>query len=90
MEPLQQIVILGTHEEMVARHARHTQREGEEEVLAAVLDVTTFNSYRGDVLATWPIEQVEQDLGVPTVGVVRGDLHKVLPDATDDINSRKG
>jgi 2-polyprenyl-6-methoxyphenol hydroxylase-like FAD-dependent oxidoreductase len=48
---------------------------------AAVLDVTTFNSYRGDLLATWPIEQVAQNLGVPTVGVVRGDLHKVLADA---------
>jgi 2-polyprenyl-6-methoxyphenol hydroxylase-like FAD-dependent oxidoreductase len=48
---------------------------------AAVLDVTTFNSYRGDVLATWPIEQVARNLGVPTVGVVRGDLHKVLADA---------
>ncbi len=51
---------------------------------AAVLDVTTFNSYRGDVLATWPIDQVEQDLGVPTVGVVRGDLHRVLADALGD------
>jgi 2-polyprenyl-6-methoxyphenol hydroxylase-like FAD-dependent oxidoreductase len=48
---------------------------------AAVLDVTTFNSYRGDLLATWPIDQVARDLGVPTVGVVRGDLHKVLADA---------
>jgi 2-polyprenyl-6-methoxyphenol hydroxylase-like FAD-dependent oxidoreductase len=51
---------------------------------SAVLDVTTFNSYRGDVLATWPIERVARDLGVPTVGVVRGDLHKVLADALGD------
>jgi 2-polyprenyl-6-methoxyphenol hydroxylase-like FAD-dependent oxidoreductase len=51
------------------------------EAAAAVLDVTTFNSYRGGLLATWPIEKVAQDLGVPTVGVVRGDLHRVLADA---------
>jgi 2-polyprenyl-6-methoxyphenol hydroxylase-like FAD-dependent oxidoreductase len=51
------------------------------EASASVLDETTFNSYRGDVLATWPIAKVEKDLGVPTVGVVRGDLHKVLADA---------
>ena len=48
---------------------------------AAVLDVTTFNSYRGEVLATWPIGQVARDLGVPTIGVVRGDLHRVLAEA---------
>jgi 2-polyprenyl-6-methoxyphenol hydroxylase-like FAD-dependent oxidoreductase len=48
---------------------------------AAVLDVTDFNSYRGKLLARWPIEQVEKDLGVPTVGVVRGDLHRVLAEA---------
>jgi 2-polyprenyl-6-methoxyphenol hydroxylase-like FAD-dependent oxidoreductase len=57
---------------------------------AAVLDVTTFNSYRGDVLATWPIEQVAQNLGVPTVGVVRGDLHRVLADALGEEPIRVG
>jgi 2-polyprenyl-6-methoxyphenol hydroxylase-like FAD-dependent oxidoreductase len=51
------------------------------EQAAAVLDVTTFNSYRGQQLALWPIDRVAKDLGVPTVGVVRGDLHKVLADA---------
>jgi 2-polyprenyl-6-methoxyphenol hydroxylase-like FAD-dependent oxidoreductase len=51
------------------------------EAAAAVLGVTTFNSYRGGLLATWPIEKVAQDLGVPTVGIVRGDLHRVLADA---------
>jgi 2-polyprenyl-6-methoxyphenol hydroxylase-like FAD-dependent oxidoreductase len=53
----------------------------EAEKSAAVLDVTTFNSYKGDVLATWPIDRVARDLGVPTVGVVRGDLHRVLANA---------
>jgi 2-polyprenyl-6-methoxyphenol hydroxylase-like FAD-dependent oxidoreductase len=57
---------------------------------AAVLDVTTFNSYRGDVLATWPIEQVAQNLGVPTVGVVRGDLHRVLANALGEEPIRVG
>jgi 2-polyprenyl-6-methoxyphenol hydroxylase-like FAD-dependent oxidoreductase len=60
------------------------------EAAAAVLDVTTFNSYRGDLLATWPIERVARDLGVPTVGVVRGDLHKVLAGALGDEAIRVG
>src|SRR5919204_201918 len=51
------------------------------EAASEVLDVTTFNSYKGDVLATWPIDRVARDLGVPTVGVVRGDLHRVLANA---------
>jgi 2-polyprenyl-6-methoxyphenol hydroxylase-like FAD-dependent oxidoreductase len=53
----------------------------EAEATAAVLQMTTFNSYSGKNLATWPIAKVADDLGVPTVGVVRGDLHRVLADA---------
>jgi 2-polyprenyl-6-methoxyphenol hydroxylase-like FAD-dependent oxidoreductase len=63
------------------RALREIDLHEQAQAAAAVLDVTTFNSYRGDLLATWPIEKVEQELGVPTVGVVRGDLHKVLADA---------
>ena len=62
----------------------------EAEKSAAVLDLTTFNSYRGDVLATWPIERVAKDLGVPTVGVVRGDLHRVLANALGEEPIRVG
>jgi 2-polyprenyl-6-methoxyphenol hydroxylase-like FAD-dependent oxidoreductase len=63
------------------RALREIDLHEQAEAAAYVLDVTTFNSYRGDVLATWPIEKVAQNLGVPTVGVVRGDLHKVLANA---------
>jgi 2-polyprenyl-6-methoxyphenol hydroxylase-like FAD-dependent oxidoreductase len=63
------------------RALREIDLHEQAEAAAYVLDVTTFNSYRGAVLATWPIEKVAQNLGVPTVGVVRGDLHKVLANA---------
>jgi 2-polyprenyl-6-methoxyphenol hydroxylase-like FAD-dependent oxidoreductase len=63
------------------RALREIDLHEQAEAAAYVLDVTTFNSYRGDVLATWPIEQVARNLGVPTVGVVRGDLHRVLANA---------
>jgi 2-polyprenyl-6-methoxyphenol hydroxylase-like FAD-dependent oxidoreductase len=62
----------------------------EAEKSAAVLDVTTFNSYKGGVLATWPIKKVADDLGVPTVGVVRGDLHRVLANALGEEPIRVG
>jgi 2-polyprenyl-6-methoxyphenol hydroxylase-like FAD-dependent oxidoreductase len=65
------------------RALREIDLDEQARATAAVLDVTTFNSYRGDLLATWPIEQVARDLGVPTVGVVRGDLHRVLANALD-------
>jgi 2-polyprenyl-6-methoxyphenol hydroxylase-like FAD-dependent oxidoreductase len=72
------------------RALREIDLHEQAEKSAAVLDVTTFNSYKGDVLATWPIEQVAKDLGVPTVGVVRGDLHKVLADALGEEPIRVG
>jgi 2-polyprenyl-6-methoxyphenol hydroxylase-like FAD-dependent oxidoreductase len=72
------------------RALREIDLHEQAQAAAAVLDVTTFNSYRGDVLATWPIAQVARDLGVPTVGVVRGDLHKVLADALGDDAIRVG
>jgi 2-polyprenyl-6-methoxyphenol hydroxylase-like FAD-dependent oxidoreductase len=63
------------------RALREIGLDEQAQAAAAVLHVTTFNSYRGDVLATWPIDQVAHNLGVPTVGVVRGDLHRVLAGA---------
>jgi 2-polyprenyl-6-methoxyphenol hydroxylase-like FAD-dependent oxidoreductase len=72
------------------RALREIDLHEQAEKSAAVLDVTTFNSYKGGVLATWPIERVAKDLGVPTVGVVRGDLHKVLADALGEEPIRVG
>jgi len=72
------------------RALREIDLHEQAEKSAAVLDVTTFNSYKGGVLATWPIEKVAKDLGVPTVGVVRGDLHKVLADALGEEPIRVG
>ncbi|MFY9578607.1 MAG: FAD-dependent monooxygenase [Gaiellaceae bacterium] len=66
------------------RALREIDLHNQAQSAAAVLDVTDFNSYRGKLLARWPIEQVEKNLGVPTVGVVRGDLHKVLAEALGD------
>src|SRR5438093_131533 len=72
------------------RALREIDLHEQAQAAAAVLDVTDFNSYRGKLLARWPIEQVERKLGVPTVGVVRGDLHRVLADALGNDAIRVG
>jgi 2-polyprenyl-6-methoxyphenol hydroxylase-like FAD-dependent oxidoreductase len=40
--------------------------------------VAEFCTWRGDVLASWPIEAHEHRFGVPTLGVSRADLQPVL------------
>jgi 2-polyprenyl-6-methoxyphenol hydroxylase-like FAD-dependent oxidoreductase len=43
--------------------------------------VAEFCSWRGEVLASWPIATHEDRLGVPTLGVSRADLQPVLVEA---------
>lgn len=37
-----------------------------------------FCSVRRGVLAAWPVQRIEHDLGAPTVGVGRDELHRIL------------
>ena len=43
--------------------------------------VAEFCSWRGPVLAHWPIAEFSRRVGLPTVGVSRADLHPVLVNA---------
>ena len=45
--------------------------------------VAEFCTWRGDVLASWPIAAHEDRFGVPTLGVSRADLQPVLVGALD-------
>lgn len=43
-----------------------------------------FSTARGRTLAIWPIAELERELGAPTVGVVRPQLHAVLVEAAGE------
>jgi 2-polyprenyl-6-methoxyphenol hydroxylase-like FAD-dependent oxidoreductase len=45
---------------------------------AAAVERAEFSTWRGKTLANWPIAEIERDVGAPTVGVVRRELHDVL------------
>lgn len=50
----------------------------------AAVERAEFSTARGRTLANWPIADLERELGAPTVGVVRPQLHAVLVDAAGD------
>lgn len=43
--------------------------------------VAEFCSWRGPLLAHWPIDEFSRRVGLPTIGVSRADLHPVLVNA---------
>lgn len=49
-----------------------------------------FRSYRRGVLATWPVGRIARDLGAPTVGVSRDELHRILLEAAGACDVRLG
>src|SRR5262249_8280852 len=49
--------------------------------------VARFCTWRGTVLASWPIAAHEDRFGVPTLGVSRADLQPVLVDALDALDA---
>lgn len=51
---------------------------------AAAVERAEFSNWRGRTLATWPIDALEREVGAPTVGVVRPELHRVLTSAVED------
>ncbi|MGH2933595.1 MAG: FAD-dependent oxidoreductase [Gaiellaceae bacterium] len=50
---------------------------------AATVERAEFSTSRGRVLARWPMAELEREVGAPTVGVVRPELHRVLLDAIE-------
>jgi 2-polyprenyl-6-methoxyphenol hydroxylase-like FAD-dependent oxidoreductase len=50
---------------------------------AAAVERAEFSTAKGKHLATWPIAALEREVGAPTVGVVRPQLHHVLLDALE-------
>ncbi|WP_188316537.1 FAD-dependent monooxygenase [Solihabitans fulvus] len=55
-----------------------------------VLHTAEFCSHRGAVLASWPIREIERELGAPTVGVSRDQLHALLFGAAEGAELRLG
>lgn len=47
----------------------------------AVLQRAEFCDHRGKVLAAWSVSDVQREIGAPTVGISRGELHTVLAEA---------
>jgi 2-polyprenyl-6-methoxyphenol hydroxylase-like FAD-dependent oxidoreductase len=45
---------------------------------AAVVETAEMRNWRGKLLTSWSVAKVERDVGAPTVGVRRPDLHRVL------------
>jgi len=56
----------------------------------AAVERAEFCSYRRGLLASWPVERIGQDLGAPTVGVSRDQLHRILLDAAGNCDLRLG
>jgi 2-polyprenyl-6-methoxyphenol hydroxylase-like FAD-dependent oxidoreductase len=52
--------------------------------VAAPLEQQEFRSWRGEVLASWPVGEMARKLGVPSVSVGRADLHRALASPLED------
>jgi 2-polyprenyl-6-methoxyphenol hydroxylase-like FAD-dependent oxidoreductase len=51
---------------------------------AAVVDRAEFRTAGGRLMYGWSVREIERQVGSPTFGVRRPDLHRVLLDAVDD------
>lgn len=51
---------------------------------AAVVDRAEFRTAGGGLMYGWSVHEIERQVGSPTFGVRRPDLHRVLLDAVDD------
>jgi 2-polyprenyl-6-methoxyphenol hydroxylase-like FAD-dependent oxidoreductase len=56
----------------------------------AAVERAEFSTAKGKVLANWPIAELEREVGAPTVGIVRPELHRVLLDALEPSALRLG
>jgi 2-polyprenyl-6-methoxyphenol hydroxylase and related FAD-dependent oxidoreductases len=56
----------------------------------AVVERAEFSTAKGKLLANWPIAALEREVGAPTIGIVRPDLHRVLIGALEPSALRLG
>jgi 2-polyprenyl-6-methoxyphenol hydroxylase-like FAD-dependent oxidoreductase len=54
------------------------------------IDSFEFRTWRGAPLMRWDVAQLARELGFPTVGINRGDLHAALSDALEQETLRLG
>jgi FAD-dependent urate hydroxylase len=52
--------------------------------LGAPIDRTEFRTWRGQLLAEWPVGKIAAELGTRDVGISRAELQQVLIDAQED------
>lgn len=52
--------------------------------MGSVLEETEYRSWRGRLIARWPIGEIGREVGIPDVGVSRRDMHAVLAEAVGD------
>jgi 2-polyprenyl-6-methoxyphenol hydroxylase-like FAD-dependent oxidoreductase len=50
---------------------------------AAKVAVAEMRTWRGRLITSWSPKQTEQEVGAPTVGVLRPELHRILEGAVD-------
>ena len=50
----------------------------------AAVDRAEMRNWRGRLITWWSVKEAEQELGAPTLGVVRPDLHRVLVGGTEE------
>lgn len=50
----------------------------------AAVERAEMRNWRGRLITWWSVKEAEQELGAPTLGVVRPDLHSVLTGGTKD------
>jgi 2-polyprenyl-6-methoxyphenol hydroxylase-like FAD-dependent oxidoreductase len=51
---------------------------------AAVVERAEMRNWRGRLITSWSPKQVEEEVGAPTIGIVRPELHRVLVGGLED------
>jgi 2-polyprenyl-6-methoxyphenol hydroxylase-like FAD-dependent oxidoreductase len=64
--------------------------DGRVREIGSAVERVEFRTQHGGMLAVWPAGDIERELGVPTVGVARADLQRVLVGAVVDGTVRLG
>jgi len=57
---------------------------------AAAVERAEMRNWRGRLITSWSPKEVEEEVGAPTVGVIRPDLHKILVAGIDESILRLG
>lgn len=57
---------------------RHIDMEAAVRAVGTEVERAEFRSWGGSLLSSWPVGEISRNVGAPTVGVSRADLHPVL------------